>query len=78
MLRKYLDKMPEVHEDAWVADSADVIGDVTIAKDASVWYQTVIRGDVSFVRIGERTNIQDHCTIHVTQDHCPTIIDDAM
>jgi carbonic anhydrase/acetyltransferase-like protein (isoleucine patch superfamily) len=76
MIRDYLGKRPLVDASAWVADTADVIGDVEIGADSSVWFQTVIRGDVSYVRIGARTNIQDHCTIHVTRDACPTIIDD--
>jgi len=74
MLREYLGKTPEIHPDAWVADDADVIGDVVLGKDASVWFQCVVRGDVCHVRIGDRTNIQDQCTIHVTRDACPTII----
>ena len=76
MMKKYLDKLPTIHSDAWVADEAIVIGDVVVGKDASIWFQTIVRGDVSYVRIGERTNIQDHCTIHVTRDACPTIIHD--
>jgi len=76
MIKKYLDKLPTIHADAWVADEAIVIGDVVVGKDASIWFQTVVRGDVSYVRIGERSNIQDHCTIHVTRDACPTIIHD--
>jgi carbonic anhydrase/acetyltransferase-like protein (isoleucine patch superfamily) len=76
MIHCYQGKTPLVHDSAWVADSADVIGDVELGADASVWFQTVIRGDVSYVRIGARTNIQDHCTIHVTRDACPTIIHD--
>lgn len=76
MIRKYLGKLPTVHADAWVADDAVVIGDVVIGKDASIWFQSVVRGDVAYIRIGERTNIQDHCTIHVTRDACPTVIHD--
>jgi carbonic anhydrase/acetyltransferase-like protein (isoleucine patch superfamily) len=78
MIREYLGKLPRVHPSAWIADDADVIGDVELGADASVWFQTVIRGDVSYVRIGSRTNIQDHCTIHVTRDACPTIIHDEV
>jgi carbonic anhydrase/acetyltransferase-like protein (isoleucine patch superfamily) len=74
VIRDYLDKRPRIHYTAWIADNADVIGDVEIGEDASVWFQTVIRGDVSYVCIGARTNIQDQCTIHVTRDACPTII----
>jgi gamma-carbonic anhydrase len=76
MLKKYLGKAPQVHPDAWVADEAIVIGDVVIGKDASIWFQTIVRGDVAHVRIGARTNIQDHCTIHVTRDAHPTVIHD--
>ena len=56
MIREYLGKRPGIHATAWVADDADVIGDVQIGHDSSVWFQTVIRGDVSYVRIGSRTN----------------------
>ena len=76
MIKEYLGKLPTVHPDAWIADDATVIGDVVIAQDASIWFQTVVRGDVSHIRIGARTNIQDHCTIHVTRDANPTIIHD--
>ena len=76
MLREYLGKSPTVHSKAWVADNADVIGDVVVGRDASIWFQSVVRGDVSYIRIGERTNIQDHTMIHVTRDACPTIIAD--
>src|SRR5574342_68097 len=78
MLKKYLDKLPTIDADAWVADEALVIGDVVVADHASIWFQTIVRGDVSYVRIGARTNIQDHCTIHVTRDACPTIIHDEV
>ncbi len=74
MIGEYKGNRPEIHPSAWVADDADVIGDVVLAEDASVWFQTVVRGDVSHVRIGARTNIQDHCTIHVSRDRAPTII----
>jgi carbonic anhydrase/acetyltransferase-like protein (isoleucine patch superfamily) len=76
MIRDYLGKVPTVHSAAWVADDAVVIGDVEIAEDASIWFQTVVRGDVSYIRIGRRTNVQDHCTLHVTRDACPTILHD--
>jgi gamma-carbonic anhydrase len=76
MIKEYLGKSPTIHTRAWIADDAIVIGDVVVGKDASVWFQTVVRGDVSYIRIGDRTNIQDHCTIHVTRDACPTVIHD--
>jgi len=53
---------------AYVAASAEVIGDVALGEDASVWPQAVLRGDVNSIRIGARTNVQDGCVLHVTHD----------
>ncbi|HKK28572.1 MAG TPA: gamma carbonic anhydrase family protein, partial [Gemmatimonadota bacterium] len=53
---------------AFVAPSADVIGDVELGEDASVWYQCVLRGDIAPIRVGERTNIQDLTMVHVDPD----------
>lgn len=58
---------PEIHETAFIAPSADVIGDVKIGAESSLWFQVVVRGDVHSIRIGSRTNIQDHSTLHVTR-----------
>jgi len=55
---------PDIHPSAWLAASAELIGRVTVGKDSSIWYQSVLRGDVNEIRIGERSNIQDHCTLH--------------
>ncbi|MCM5680261.1 gamma carbonic anhydrase family protein [Schlegelella sp. S2-27] len=55
---------PDVHETAWVADSAEVIGKVELAEGASVWFGSVVRGDVETIRIGRGTNIQDHSVLH--------------
>ncbi|MDJ0846766.1 MAG: gamma carbonic anhydrase family protein [Myxococcota bacterium] len=52
---------------AWVAPGAVVVGDVEIGPDASIWYGTVVRGDVHHVRIGARSNVQDNCVLHVTK-----------
>jgi carbonic anhydrase/acetyltransferase-like protein (isoleucine patch superfamily) len=76
VIRDYLGKLPVVHADAWIADDAVVIGDVEIGPDASIWFQSVVRADVACIRIGARTNVQDHCTIHVTRDARPTIVHD--
>ena len=74
MILDYLETSPSLDPKAWIAPDAVVIGDVGVAEEASVWFQSVVRGDVSHIRIGARTNIQDHCTIHVTRDGNPTII----
>ena len=58
------DHTPDVHETAWVADSAEVIGKVEIAEDASVWFGTVVRGDTESIHIGRGSNIQDNSVLH--------------
>jgi len=67
----YLGKYPIIHESVFLADGARVIGDVVICENASVWFNAAIRGDVCPIRIGERTNIQDNATLHVTHDTGP-------
>lgn len=59
--------VPSCHDSVFVAEGAMVIGDVEIGADSSVWYHTVIRGDIRRIRIGQRTNVQDHSTLHVTR-----------
>jgi carbonic anhydrase/acetyltransferase-like protein (isoleucine patch superfamily) len=57
---------PKIHESVFIAEGARIIGDVEIGRESSVWFNTVIRGDVHSITIGERTNIQDNCVLHVT------------
>lgn len=76
MIRSYLDASPRIAASAWVAPSAEVIGDVEIGENSSVWFQCVVRGDVFPIRIGARTNIQDHCVLHVTHDRYATVLHD--
>jgi carbonic anhydrase/acetyltransferase-like protein (isoleucine patch superfamily) len=57
--------IPTLHNDAWIAHSAVIIGDVHIGSESSIWHHVLIRGDVNFIRIGDRTNIQDGCVVHV-------------
>jgi carbonic anhydrase/acetyltransferase-like protein (isoleucine patch superfamily) len=66
MIHTFKGMQPKLAEGTWIASSADVIGDVTIAKDCSIWFGCVVRGDVHSITIGERTNIQDLSMIHVT------------
>jgi carbonic anhydrase/acetyltransferase-like protein (isoleucine patch superfamily) len=67
---------PRVDPSAYVHSSAQVIGDVHIGPQSSVWFNAVIRGDVFHVRIGARTNVQDNSTIHVTTSRWATIVGD--
>ena len=67
-LRPYLDQFPRLGERVYVDPAASVIGDVELADDVSVWPGCVVRGDVNFIRIGARTNIQDGTVIHVSHD----------
>jgi carbonic anhydrase/acetyltransferase-like protein (isoleucine patch superfamily) len=74
IVRAFAGKEPRVGERVFVADNAAVIGDVEIGNDCSIWYSVTIRGDVNFIRIGSRTNIQDGTAIHVNHDRHPTVI----
>jgi carbonic anhydrase/acetyltransferase-like protein (isoleucine patch superfamily) len=65
MLRAFRSVLPRVHPTAYVDESAQVIGNVEIGQESSVWMNVVIRGDVNTIRIGDRTNIQDGTVIHV-------------
>ncbi|MCO6415723.1 gamma carbonic anhydrase family protein [Siccirubricoccus sp. KC 17139] len=69
-------KRPEVHESAFVAPTAAVIGDVTIGEKSNIWYHCVLRGDTNFIRIGRGVNIQDGTIIHVNAGTQATVIGD--
>lgn len=62
---------PKIHPSAFIAPSSDVIGEVEIGAESSVWFQVVIRGDVNTIKIGSRTNIQDSSVLHVTREKHP-------
>lgn len=66
LILPYKGVVPRCHESAFIAEGAVVAGDVEIGEDSSVWFHTVVRGDINRVRIGKRTNVQDNCTLHVT------------
>jgi carbonic anhydrase/acetyltransferase-like protein (isoleucine patch superfamily) len=76
MLRSYRSIHPTVHPSAFVDTSAQVIGDVHLGAESSVWMNVVVRGDVNHIRIGARTNIQDLTMVHVMRDTNPTVIGD--
>jgi carbonic anhydrase/acetyltransferase-like protein (isoleucine patch superfamily) len=74
ILRAYEGKSPRLGARVFVAENAAIIGDVEIGNDCSIWYGTTVRGDVNFIRIGSRTNVQDNCTIHVEHEKWSTVI----
>ena len=76
MIRTFKNITPKIDKTAYVDQSAQVIGDVEIGAESSVWMNVVIRGDVNHIRIGKRTNIQDLTMIHVMRETHPTIIGD--
>jgi carbonic anhydrase/acetyltransferase-like protein (isoleucine patch superfamily) len=78
MLRAFKGQSPRVDATAYVDDSAQVIGDVHIGAESSIWMNVVIRGDVNHIRIGKRTNIQDLTMVHVMRDVHPTSIGDEV
>jgi gamma-carbonic anhydrase len=76
MIRAFQGTLPRIHETAFIAETADVIGDVEVGERSSVWFQAVIRGDVNYIRIGAHTNIQDGTVIHVDRGGHPVEIAD--
>lgn len=74
MIQDFLGSSPVIHPSAFIVHSADIIGDVTIGEQSSVWFNVTIRGDVNSIRIGNRTNVQDNVCIHVTHHTAPTVI----
>lgn len=79
MIKSFQHLTPKIHETAFIAENAVIIGDVEIGENASVWYNCVLRGDVNFIRIGSGTNIQDGTIIHVSRGRdFPTIIEEEV
>ena len=78
LIREYAGKTPRLGARVYLAETAAVIGDVVLGDDVSVWYNSVVRGDCHFIRIGDRSNIQDNCAIHVTQEKYPTVLEEEV
>ncbi len=71
-------KWPEIHETAFLAPTVDIIGEVSIGEHSSIWFQCVVRGDVNWIKIGKRTNIQDLSMLHVHRNNRPLTIGDEV
>jgi len=78
MIRPFRGIYPQIHPTAFIADSAQVIGDVHVGAQASIWFGTVARGDMFHIRIGDRTNVQDNCVLHTRTGEKPTILEDEV
>lgn len=78
MIEPFIGTEPQFDETNFIAETAVVIGDVTLGKQASIWHHTTVRGDVNWIRIGAATNIQDNSVVHVTHETAPTDIGDRV
>jgi len=77
-IRPYRGKHPQIAATAYIDPSSVVIGDVVIGEDSSIWPLTVVRGDVHYIRIGSRTNIQDGSICHVMRGEYPLVVGDSV
>lgn len=71
MILPYMGVHPKIDESVFICEGAQIIGDVVLGKDVSVWFNAVVRGDVHYIRVGERTNIQDGSILHCTYQKHP-------
>ena len=78
IVRGYDGKEPRLGARVFVADNAALIGDVQLGDDCSIWYGAALRGDIHYIRIGARTNIQDNSVVHVEQGTGPAIVGDEV
>ena len=67
-------KHPQISEDCFVAENATIVGEVSIGKQCSIWFNAVLRGDVHFIKLGNKVNVQDGAVIHATYQKSPTTI----
>lgn len=74
VIREVNGKFPQIPDDCFVADNATIVGDVKMGAECSVWFNAVVRGDVHYIKIGNRVNIQDGAVIHCTYQKHPTVI----
>ena len=78
MIRPFQGMVPKLGSRVFVADNAVVLGDVTLGDDVSIWFNCVLRGDVNWIRIGARANIQDSCCLHVSNTIRPLLIEEEV
>jgi carbonic anhydrase/acetyltransferase-like protein (isoleucine patch superfamily) len=78
MIRSFRGVHPQIPDSAYVDASAQVIGDVHLGEQSSIWCNAVLRGDMFYIRIGDRTNIQDNCVVHTRTGSHPTILEEEV
>ena len=78
IIRPYKGISPRLGERVFIAETAAVIGDVVLGDDVSIWYSSVVRGDCCTIRIGARSNVQDNCTLHVTNNVGPLLLEEEV
>ena len=78
IIKKLQGKEPKIGKDVFIAENATIIGDVTIGDACSIWFGTVLRGDVHYIKIGNEVNIQDNAVVHGTYKKSPTNIGDRV
>lgn len=78
LVKSYAGKAPQLGQRVYLAETSAVIGDVVLGDDVSVWYNAVLRGDCHYIRVGPRTNVQDNCSVHVTQGRYPAILEEEV
>ena len=74
MIKQFGSNKPQLGRDVYISESAAVIGDVTLGDEVNIWFGAVLRGDMHYIRVGSRSNIQDNAVIHVTTGVSPTHI----
>ncbi|MBA5629940.1 gamma carbonic anhydrase family protein [Moheibacter lacus] len=74
LIKKLNEKEPQFGENCYLAETAVIIGDVVMGKDCSIWYNAVLRGDVHYIKMGDKVNIQDNAMVHCTYQKSPTNI----
>src|SRR5690606_30747537 len=74
VIKEVRGKYPQIPEDCFVAENATIVGDVSFGKECSVWFNAVVRGDVNYIKVGDKVNIQDGAIIHCTYEKHPTEI----
>ena len=74
MIKSFLDKKPKIGKNVYISETAVVIGNVILENDVNIWFGSIVRGDMHYIKIGAKTNIQDNSVIHVTTGVSPTNI----